>query len=556
MKYLLLFLFKTIMFGALAQANLIFFNGRVWTGENEKSFAQAVAIQGNKILSVGTDQDVLKLGNEKTEKIDLHGKLLIAGFNDAHIHFLSGSLLLTQVMLFKAASLGEVQQMVKDFAAQNPTSLWITGRGWLYALPGFGGSMPTKQMLDAAVSDRPVFLKAYDGHTAWANSKALELAGIDKNFKYNGYGEVLRDAAGVPTGVLTEGAMDLVTKVVPQPTREEKLSAFKKGFHLVSSLGITSLQNASGSPEEESIYEELLRHNDITSRVSACFSISEQTTEADILQYIKIKNTIGQNPMLTAKTVKFVLDGVIESHTAAMLSPYSDAPALSGHFSLPKDAYEKLVARFDQEGFQIYTHAIGDRSVRTALDAYEKAKKINSTSNRRHRIEHIETINPTDLPRFAQLGVMASMEPIHADPGTIEVWGKAIGQKRLPHSFAWASLLKAGAHLVYSSDWPAAISLDPIRGIHVAVTRRTPEGKPVGGWLPEQKISMFEALTAYTQGGAYSSFEEKIKGKVLPGYFADIIVLSDNLFTIDPMNVYKTSVELTVMDGKIVYRAK
>ncbi|MBS1952326.1 MAG: amidohydrolase [Bacteroidetes bacterium] len=556
MKNLILLFFVFSCSNVFSQADLIFYNGRVWTGENEKSFAEAVAIKGNKIWSVGTSTEIIKLGNDNTEKIDLNGKLLMAGFNDAHIHFLSGSLLLSEVMAFDAKSLQQVQQLVVDYAARNPSRPWITGRGWLYDLPGFGGSMPTKQMLDVVEPDRPVFLKAYDGHTAWANSKALMLAGIDKNFTYNGYGEVLRDASGEPTGILTENAMDLIARVVPKPTQHEKLSAMRMGFNLISSLGITSLQNASGSPEEVALYEELLRNNDLTSRVSAAFSITAQTSEADIVNYSKIKKAVGKNPMLSAGAVKFVSDGVIESHTAAMLEPYSNTPATLGNLSIPQEVYEKLVIRFDKEGFQIYTHAIGDRAVRTALDAYEKAKKVNRTTDRRHRVEHIETINPADLPRFAQLGVMASMEPIHADPGTIEVWEKAIGEKRLPNSFAWAALLKAGAHLVYSSDWPAAISLDPIRGIHVAVNRSTPEGKPVGGWIPEQKISMVEALKAYTQGGAYSSFEEKTKGKVLPGYLADVIVLSENLFTLNPMDVYKTKVVQTVMDGKVVYRAK
>jgi predicted amidohydrolase YtcJ len=252
-----------------------------------------------------------------------------------------------------------------------------------------------------------------------------------------------------------------------------------------------------------------------------------------------------------------MLDGVIESHTAPMLEPYSDVPADSkkanSDFALPLATYRSLLTRFDKEGFQIYTHAIGDRSVREALNAYENAQKINGTKGMRHRIEHIEQSSPDDLPRFAKLGVMASMEPIHADPGTIDVWAKAVGEKRLPHSFVWASMLKNKVHLVFSSDWPACLTPDPMRGLHNAVNRQSIDGTPPGGWVPEQKISVKDAMIAYTQGGAYSSKEENSKGKILPGYLADIIVFSQNLFEIPSVDIYKTNVLLTIFNGKVIY---
>lgn len=264
--------------------------------------------------------------------------------------------------------------------------------------------------------------------------------------------------------------------------------------------------------------------------------------------------------MLRAVAIKFMLDGVIESHTAPMLEPYSDATSddknANSDFALPLALYRSLLNRFDKEGFQVYTHAIGDRSVREALNAYENAQTINGTKGKRHRIEHIEQSSPDDIPRFAKLGVMASMEPIHADPGTMEVWAKAVGEKRLPHSFVWASMLQNKVHLVFSSDWPACLTPDPIRGLHNAVNRRTPQGFPEGGWVPAQRISVKDALIAYTQGGAYSSFDENIKGKIMPGYLADIIVFSQNLFTIPSMDIYKTKVVMTIFDGKIIYQDK
>jgi len=234
------------------------------------------------------------------------------------------------------------------------------------------------------------------------------------------------------------------------------------------------------------------------------------------------------------------------------LSPNETSP--TGTLALPLYQYDSLVAEFDKRGFQVYTHAIGDRAVREALNAYEAAAKVNGTSLR-NRIEHMETISPEDIPRFATLGVLPSMEPIHAEPGTVSVWADGVGKKRLPYSFAWASILKAQGHLVFSSDWPACVSINPIRGLHTAITRMTIEGEPKGGWIPEQKISITDALKAYTQGGAFSSLEENLKGKIAPGYLADFIVLSQDLFSIDPMKTYQTKVLMTIFDGKIIFDA-
>jgi predicted amidohydrolase YtcJ len=261
--------------------------------------------------------------------------------------------------------------------------------------------------------------------------------------------------------------------------------------------------------------------------------------------------------MLRADAIKFMIDGVIESHTGFMLQPYSDIPVTDplayGQLALSLERYQSLVTTFDKRGFRIFTHAIGDRGVRESLNAYEQAAKANGKRDARHRIEHIETVSPDDIPRFAALDVMASMEPIHADPGTMEVWTRAIGKDREPNSFNWAEMLKNNVNLVYSSDWPACIDINPVRGIHVAVTRRTPEGFPENGWIPEQKISIAQAMKAYTYMGAYSSFEENLKGQIKPGQLADVIVFSQDLFTIDPMKTFETTVLLTVFDGKVIY---
>ncbi|MGE0128168.1 MAG: amidohydrolase [Blastocatellales bacterium] len=540
-----------------APADLVLTNGRVWLGGDSSTFAEAVAIRGHIILRVGKTAEIKQLIGERTRVIDLGGRLAAPGFNDAHIHFLGGALGLSELDLTGAKSVAEMIERLAAYARKNPDKQWITGRGWEYT--PFPGGLPTKAYLDAVIKDRPVFLRAYDGHSGWANSRALQLAGITHETKFDGYGEIVRDASGEPTGALKEGAQRLVRRLIPEPTREQKLEALRQGMKMAASLGITSIQNASGSPEELSLYDELLKRGELTMRVSVAFSVGSRTTPQDIDHFATLKKQYDLNSMLRAGSVKFLLDGVIESHTAAVIERYSDAPP---NYSLPygelaihADVYHDLVVKLDKAGFQIYTHAIGDRAVREALKAYENALNANKRSNARHRIEHIEVISPEDIPRFAALGVMASMEPIHADPGTVEVWSKAVGAERLKYAFAWQSLLKSGARLVYSSDWPAAISVDPIRGLHVAVNRRTVDGKPPRGWVAEQRISIGDAMRAYTQAGAYSSFEEGIKGRIAPGMLADIVVFSQDLFKIDPMRIHEARVALTVFNGKVVYQA-
>ena len=538
---------------------LILTNGKIWTGEGPETFVEALAINGNIITETGDSKSILALAGDETQVIDLQGKLVTAGFNDAHIHFLGGSMGLTQVDLLATKSLEEVISITTEFISTNPEKEWITGRGWQYTY--FESGLPDHETMKALYIDKPVFLKAYDGHSAYANPKALELAGITSSTVFEGFGEVVKDSNGNPTGALKEGAMDLVGKLVPEPSYQDKLRALRKGLDLAASLGITSMQNSSGSEEELKLYLDLFSKNELTARYSASFSVGENSTPEELDRFNFLKDSIGtENPWIRADAIKFMIDGVIESHTAAMLEHYadllpSDELAL-GLINIPSEKFQSLVKDLDAKGFRLYTHAIGDRGVREVFSAYENAISTNSPRERRHRIEHIETISPDDIPRFSKSGILASMEPIHADPATVGVWSKAIGAERLPWSFAWKSILNSGAQLVFSSDWPACISLDPIRGIHVAVNRRDPSGFPEEGWIPREKISVYEAMKAYTSMGAYSSFEERKKGLIKVGYLADLIVLSKDVFTVDPMKIHEIMVEKTILDGKIIFEKK
>ncbi|MBM3177767.1 MAG: amidohydrolase [Bacteroidetes bacterium] len=558
--YLLLIVLMAACYSGPTPA-LIVFNGKIWPGKDTLNsapvFYEAMAIAGDSILALGSNQEIKSIAGSGTEMLDAGGRLVLPGFNDAHIHFLGGSMGLTQVELSATRSAAEVIENTNQFIRENPEAPWITGRGWQYTF--YEGGLPDHRAMKEIQTDKPLFIRAYDGHSAYANRPALKLAGINPSTRFKGFGEIVFGPDGEPTGLLKESAMQLVSMLIPPPTREQKLFALKKGLQYAASLGITSVQNASGSAEDVSLFKELLESNQLTLRYAAAFSADASTSPDDILIFNHLKDSIGRdNKWIRADAIKFLIDGVIEGHTASMIGKYDDLserdPLATGQMSMETERYKSLVSEFDKLGFRIYTHAIGDRGVRTSLDAYDNAAEINGERDSRHRVEHIETISPNDIPRFRTLGVMASMEPIHADPQTIEVWQKAIGQSRLPYSFAWNSMLKAKVNLVYSSDWPAAISLNPIRGIHVAVNRRTPEGFPEKGWVSEQKISIEEALHAYTYMGAYSSFEENRKGTLQKGKLADFIMVSENLFTIDPMRIYETKVLWTVVGGKTVFK--
>ncbi len=538
-----------------SEPDLILKNGRIWTGNEKRPWAEAIAIEKNKISRIGKDSEVTPLAGRGTKVIDLAGRLTIPGINDAHTHFLSGSLGLSEVDLVGARSLDAIQRRVKEYARAHPERPWITGAGWEYSyLPG--QELPNRASLDAVVPDRPVFLRAYDGHTGWANSQALRLAGITGKSRFQGFGEIVIDPrSGEPTGILKEGAMSLVRDKIPPPSREVKLASLREGLLKAASLGITSFQCAGGSPDELSLYEDLLKSNELTARVSMAMAVGPKISKTDIAWVADLKKEYAKG-LLRVRAIKIFLDGVIESHTAAMLDHYSDVPDTSGVPSYPQGELNRLVQLADKAGLQVWVHAIGDRAVQMALDACDRAVRLDGSHDARFRVEHIETIAESDIARFAHLGVIASMQPIHADPGTNGVWVPAVGEERCKRAFAWRSLEKAGARLVFSSDWPAAISVDPIRGIQCAVTRRTIEGDPPGGWIPEQRVSLETALRAYTLNGAYASFDEKVKGTLEKGKLADVVVLSHDLFKIDPMDIYKTKVVMTVFDGRVIYEER
>ena len=537
-------------------ADTVVLHGKVYTVNSKQPWAEAVAIRGGKVVAVGGDAEILKLRGGGTKVIDAGGQLLLPGFVDCHIHFLDGSLSLGRVNLEGAKDAADIQQRLREYAGKHPGSDWILGRGWNYAMFG-AEALPHKKYLDELFPDRPVFLEGYDGHTYWANSKALALAGITKSTADPENGAIVRDpATGEATGALKESAQSLVVKVIPKPTRAEKLAALRAGIRWASEHGLTRVHSAGGDFEELDLYDELRRHGELNVRFYIAYFLDPPELRQQDRETIEATRKKYHDEWLDTNAVKFMVDGVVESHTAAMLEPYSDDASTKGKLFWDPDKYKSAVAELDKRGFQLFTHAIGDYGIRTALDAYENAEEVNHTKDRRPRIEHIEAAAAADVPRFGKLGVIASMQPLHSypDADTLDVWARNIGPERATRAWVWKSIANGGGKLAFGSDWPV-VTLNPWEGVQTAVTRQTSEGKPESGFVPSQRLTVAEAVTGYTLGAAFAGRRENTEGSIESGKAADLIIVSQNIFEIDAHRIDKTEVLTTIVGGRVVYQA-
>jgi predicted amidohydrolase YtcJ len=535
-------------------ADTIVVHAKIYTLNSKRPWAEALAIRGDRIVAVGSSADISKLQSKNTKVIDARGHLVLPGFTDCHIHFLDGSFSLGRVNLEGARGVAEIQQRLREYGAKHPGSGWILGRGWNYAM--FPSSLPDKKILDEVFPDRPAFLEGYDGHTYWANSKALALAQITKDTPNPPNGIIVRDPqTGEATGALKENAQSLVAAVLPKPTRGEKLAALRTGIHWANENGLTRVHSAGGDFEEFDLYDELLRHGDLSLRFYISYFQDPPELRPQDISAIEEARKKYTGDWLSAGAVKFMVDGVIESHTAAMLEPYTDEPSLKGKLFWDPEKYKSAIAELDKRGLQLFTHAIGDYGIRTALDAYENTEEINHRSNRRPRIEHIESVSAVDIPRFGKLGVIASMQPLHSypDDDTLNVWARNIGPDRAGRAWVWKSIANDGGQLAFGSDWPV-VTLNPFEGIQTAVTRQTSEGLPKDGFVPSQRLSVAEAIRGYTLGAAFAGFREKTEGSLEPGKLADLIILSQNLFEVDPHTINETKILTTVAGGRVVFQ--
>lgn len=542
--------------------SLLLYNGKIFTADENYSTAEAVAVDGEKIVAVGTTSE-LKSKYKATKEIDLRGKLVTPGFNDAHVHFLRGALSLLTVNLLDAKSLEEARAKVAAKVKEVKPGEWIIGRGWDHTV--WKQNFPSKKDLDQLAPDNPVYLVRVDGHTGWVNSAALKLAGITRDTKNPEGGEVEKDAGGEPTGILKETAQALVLNLIPQPTAEQMTKGLEMALDIARHYGITSVQDNSGY-QTTKLYREFLKQDKLTVRVAE-WQDFENTIDEIKRQRAEFA-AFNDNPSrLKLTALKGYVDGTLGSKTAAMLAPFSDDAGNSGIPRHPPEELTKMIVERDAAGFQIALHAIGDRANRMALDGFEAALSRTLTAKgdtngskpgavfqneRRHRIEHAQVINPSDFKRFAALGIIASMQPSHAISD--KRWAESrLGEYRVLGAYAWHLMKSYNVHIPFGTDFPVE-SINPYRTLYAAVSRQDEEGLPKGGWQPQERLSIKEAIRCHTYESAYAEFSEKEKGEIKIGMLADLVVQSKDLLTVEPKEILTTEPLYTIFNGQIIYQ--
>jgi len=528
-------------------ADLVIRNAKIWTVDKSHPNAQAVAVLGDRIVAVGSNDDVKVWQGARTKVIDAAGKLLLPGFNDSHVHFVDGGLALDSVQLNDATSAQEFTRRITERAKLTPKGEWITGGDW-DETKWNPARMPTKELIDPATPDTPVFVSRYDGHMALANSLTLRLAGITAQTPDPPGGVIVHDAQGNPTGALKDAAMDYVYKIAPPLSHDRRVKAVKRALAHAASLGVTSVQHMNPEYADIAVYDELLQGGELTARIYAAPLI----TAVDDQVKIGIRHAFG-GPFLRIGALKAYADGSLGSGTAYFFEPFSNQPDNHGLLSdemHPVSLMQDRMLRADAAGLQICTHAIGDQGISIILDLYSAIVKAHGETDRRFRIEHAQHMAAKDFDRFAQLRVIASMQPYHAiDDGR---WAEErIGHERASRTYAFRTFVEHGVRLAFGTDWNVA-PLNPMLGVYAAVTRATLDGKNPGGWFPEQKLTVAEAIEAYTMGSAFAEFQENEKGSITPGKLADMVLLSDDIFTIDPAKIREVTTLTTIVGGKMV----
>ncbi len=526
-------------------ATLVVSGARIWTGDRDAPWAEAIASRGDTIVAVGTRLEIAPYVGENTEVIAADGTLLVPGFIDTHVHFATGGFGLASVKLRDAATPGEFTRRIGDFAAGLEDGEWVLNGTWDHE--NWGGELPRREWIDAVTPANPVWVMRLDGHMALANSLALDLAGVDADTPDVEGGDIVRDAAGRPTGVLKDNAMSLVERWVPPPSEAQLDRAIEAAMRHVAAQGVTTVHDMAAWPSLAA-YRRAHERNAMITRVYSVVPLADWRRLAD-----EVRERGRGDEWLKIGGLKGFMDGSLGSHTAAFLEPFTDAPDDSGFLINSLADMRSWIGNADAAGLQVMVHAIGDRAIRDLLDIYVEVADENGPRDRRFRIEHAQHIHPDDIARFAAQDVIASMQPYHAiDDGR---WAdRVIGPERALTTYAFRSLHDAGARLAFGSDWFVAPA-KPLEGIYAAVTRRTLDGAHPDGWVPSQKISVEEALHAYTTGAAYASFEEDQKGQLAPGMLADFVVLDRDLFTIEPEEIRDVRVLRTVAGGRTVYEA-
>ncbi|MBN1479768.1 amidohydrolase [candidate division KSB1 bacterium] len=537
----------TLLFGT----DMVILNGKIFTVDPNEPYAEALAIQGNIIAAVGKTADIEKLVTPATTVIDAKSRLVTPGFNDAHLHFISGGQSLLELDLAGCRRSEDIQKKLRVVAECTPVGAWITGRGWDHTLFN-NGQWPVKEMLDVVIPDHPVFLRRIDGHVGWANSYALRLAGISSETPNPEGGEIVRDALTFgATGILKETAMQMVAEIIPANSTEQKERALDKALKDAARLGVTSIQDNSGIETIE-LYQKRFLSGQLTVRVSEWLDFDVAQTPEKLRQTYEYYSAYTEPDMLRLGLVKGFVDGTLGSRTAYFFTPYADNPATVGLPQYTQEELEKLAFAADSLNMQIGLHCIGDKANWMALTAYEKARDQNNRKDLRHRIEHTQVLRLEDIPKLAQLGVVASMQPTHCT-SDLRWAEQRIGHERCKGAYAWRKILLAGGVIAFGTDWPVE-PLDPMRGLYSAVTRKNIEsGEPANGWFADQCLTIEEAIYCYTMASAYAEHQEKRKGSITPGKLADIIILSNDVLTCQPKDILSTKVDMTIFNGNIIY---
>ncbi|MFF3956995.1 amidohydrolase [Streptomyces sp. NPDC001890] len=542
----------------MTAADLVFTRGPVFTADPARTRATSLAVVGDRIAAVGHDE-VLELIGPGTEVVDLRGKLLLPGFQDAHIHAVYGGSELAECDLSGTVGVAEYLELIRSYADAHPDRAWITGGGW--SMESFDGGLPTRQLLDSVVPDRPVLLSNRDHHGAWANTLALELAGVTAGTPDPADGRIEREPDGTPSGMLQEGATALVSRLAPASTPADRLAGLMRAQELLHSLGITGWQDAllgvfNGKPDPSDAYLTAARDGSLTARVTGALWWDRERGAEQIDELVALREKLSHG-RFRAGSVKIMQDGIAENFTAAMTTPYLDgcgcATANSGLSFVDPEALRGYVTRLDALGFQVHFHALGDRAVREALDAVEAAVEANGHRGNRHHLAHLQVVHPDDLPRFARLGAIANIQPLWAahEPQMDELTIPFLGTERAAWQYPFGELVRSGATLAAGSDWPVS-SPDPIEGIHVAVNRVAPESPGHRVFYPEQRIDLPTALAAYTAGTAHVNGHDDA-GSLRAGNLADLVVLDRDILTAPPEEIAGARVERTYVGGTLVH---
>ncbi|WP_298405256.1 amidohydrolase [uncultured Chloroflexus sp.] len=514
----------------------------------------AIAISGERIIWVGPDRDATQWQRATTIVIDGDGMLALPGLTDCHFHLHNGARALGVLRLEDVQSVAELQSRLATYAAAHPHLPWLIGRGWRYRLFA-DGQVPDRRLLDAVVPDRPVLLTAFDGHTAWANTVALQIAGILGGAETgHPFSTVVMGADGRASGELREApAMDLVRRCVPPPTEAELRDLLRRALRELAALGLTGVHNMDGDEAQRTRYRELAAAGELTLRIRVPLSLSPGTDPDRIAAWAADAHH-HPHPFVQTDAVKLFVDGVVEAKTALMIEPYADGSGERGVANYDPAEFVDLITRADAAGLQVCVHAIGDGGVRQTLEAFATAQRVNGRRDARHRIEHAEIVDPTDIPRFATLGVIASVQPLHVDFGMdlANPWWRLVGPQRHRFGFPWRDLLRAGTQMALGSDWPVA-DPDPLRGIQVACTRGKLDLSPLESDFPDQRLTVAEALAGYTTWAAYAGFREHELGRLAPGYVADLVLLDRDITCGPPDQIAAAQVMLTMVGGKVVF---